>query len=84
MNMGGYLKKTKCIDQLSYQSSFDDTERAMNITLDAPIENKTNIGFFAKLNNPMNSGMFQFNLMASKDIDSTNNRYVGSWIVTVN
>jgi|TARA_B100001939_G_scaffold236126_1_gene203631 hypothetical protein len=84
MNMGGYLKKTKCLDQLSYQSSFDDTEQAMNITLDAPLENKTNIGFFAKLNNPMNSGMFQFNLMASKDIDSANNRYVGSWIVTVN
>ena len=32
----------------------------------------------------MNSGMFQFNLMASKAIDSANKRYVGSWIVTVN
>ena len=84
MNMGGYLKKSKCRDQLSYQSSFDDAEQVMYVTLDTSLENKFDIGFMAKLNNPMNSGMYQFNLMASKDIESAKRRYVGSWIVTVN
>ena len=84
MEMGGYLKKSKCRGQLSYQSSFDDSEQVMNITLDASLENKSDIGFFAQLNNPMNSGMYQFNLMASKDIESAKKRYVGSWIITVN
>jgi len=84
MNMGGYLKKSKCRDQLSYQSSFDDAEQVMYITLDASLENNFDIGFFAQLNNPMNSGMYQFNLMASTEVDSVKKRYVGSWIVTVN
>ena len=84
MNMGGYLKKSKCRDQLSYQSSFDDAEQVMYVTLDTSLENKFDIGFMAKLNNPMNSGMYQFNLMASTEVDSVKKRYVGSWIVTVN
>ena len=81
---GRLPEEDKMPRQLPYQSSFDDVKQTINITLNAPLENKTNIGFFAQLNNPMNSGMFQFNLMASKDMDSANKVYVGSWIVTVN
>ena len=84
MNMGGYLKKSKCRDQLSYQSSFDDSAQAMNVTLDAPLNEKSDIGFFARLSNPMNSGMYQFNLMASHDADDAKKKYVGSWMITVN
>ena len=84
MSMGGYLKKSKCRDQLSYQSNFDDGDQAMNVTLDAPLAEKSDIGFFARLNNPMNSGMYQFNLMASKDDQDAKKRYVGSWMITVN
>ena len=84
MNMGGYLKKSKCRDQLSYQSSFDDSAQAMNVTLDAPLNEKSDIGFFPRLNNPMNSGMYQFNLMASHDADDAKKKYVGSWMITVN
>ena len=84
MDMGGYMKKSKCRDKLSYQSGFDDTEQSMNVTLEVPLEGKADIGFLAKLNNPMNSGMYQFNLMASKDIDNAERRYVGSWMITVN
>ena len=84
MSMGGYLKKSKCRDQLSYQSSFDDVDQAMNVTLNAPLAEKSDIGFFARLNNPMNSGMYQFNLMASKDNQDAKKRYVGSWMITVN
>jgi hypothetical protein len=71
-------------DKLSYQSSFDDTEQSMNVTLEVPLEGKSDIGFLARLNNPMNSGMYQFNLMASKDIDKAKTLYVGSWMITVN
>ena len=78
------MKKSKCRDQLSYQSSFDDAEQVMYVILDTSLENKSDIGFMAKLNNPMNSGMYQFNLMASTEVDSVKKRYVGSWIVTVN
>jgi hypothetical protein len=84
MDMGGYMKKSKCRDKLSYQSTFDDTERSMNVTMEFPLEGKSDIGFLARLNNPMNSGMYQFNLMASNDIDNAKKRYVGSWMITVN
>ena len=84
MDLGGYMKKSKCRDQLGYQSSFDDTEKTMNVVLDTRLQDKSDIGFLARLNNPMNSGMYQFNLMASKDIDSVNKSYVGSWMITVN
>jgi hypothetical protein len=56
----------------------------MNVTMEVPLEGKSDIGFLARLNNPMNSGMYQFNLMASKDIDNAKKRYVGSWMITVN
>ena len=56
----------------------------MNVTLDAPLNEKSDIGFFARLNNPMNSGMYQFNLMASHDADDGKKKYVGSWMITVN
>jgi hypothetical protein len=84
MDMGGYMKKSKCRDELSYQSSFDDTEKTMNVILETRLQDKSDIGFLARLNNPMNSGMYQFNLMASKDTDSANKSYVGSWMITVN
>ena len=83
MTMGGYLKKSKCLDQLPYQNSFDDSQQAMTVTLDAPLDENSDIGFFARLNNPMNSGMYQFNLMASNDADDATKQYVGSWMITV-
>ena len=84
MSMGGYLKKSKCRDQLPYQTSFDDNEQAMTVKLTAPLQEKSDIGFFARLNNPMNSGMYQFNLMASQNNEDAKKRYVGSWMITVN
>ena len=56
----------------------------MNVILETRLQDKSDIGFLARLNNPMNSGMYQFNLMASKDTDSANKSYVGSWMITVN
>jgi hypothetical protein len=84
MDLGGYMKKSKCRDKLSYQSSFDDTEQSMNVTLEVPLEGESDIGFLARLNNPMNSGLYQFNLMASKDVENAKKLYVGSWMITVN
>ena len=83
MQRGGFLKKTKCLDDLDFVSSFNDEEQSVLLSLDKPQLAEQDIAFYASLINPISSGLYQFNVLAGLQKENAK-KYLGSWLISVN
>ncbi|MEC7737586.1 MAG: DUF2808 domain-containing protein [Cyanobacteriota bacterium] len=83
MQRGGFVKKTKCKDSIAFNSTFDDSNQLLTINLGETLDDDQDIAIYAKLNNPISNGLYQFNVMSSIDEQETKS-YLGSWLISVN
>tara|TARA_B100001057_G_scaffold485698_1_gene565761 strand:- start:204 stop:755 length:552 start_codon:yes stop_codon:yes gene_type:complete len=83
MQRGGFVRKTKCLDDLGFASAFDDEKQSVVLSLDNAPPTDQDIAFYASLINPISSGLYQFNVLAG--LDKVNSKkYLGSWLISVN
>ena len=83
MQRGGYVRKTKCLDDLEFASTFNDETQSVILSLNSPPPADQDIAFYASLINPISSGLYQFNVLAG--LEKTNSKkYLGSWLISVN
>ena len=83
MQRGGFVRKTKCLDDLGFASTFNDEKQSVNLSLNSPPPADQDIAFYASLINPISSGLYQFNVLAG--LEKTNSKkYLGSWLISVN
>ena len=83
MQRGGFVRKTKCLDDLRFASAFDDEKQSVVLSLDNAPPADQDIAFYASLINPISSGLYQFNVLAG--LDKVNSKkYLGSWLISVN
>ena len=83
MQRGGFVKKTKCKDSIAFNSTFDDSNQLLTINLGETLDDDQDIAIYAKLNNPISNGLYQFNVMSSIDEQEAKS-YLGSWLISVN
>jgi len=83
MQRGGFVRKTKCLDDLGFASVFNDEKQSVVLSLDNVPLGDQDIAFYASLINPISSGLYQFNVLAGLQ-KSNSKKYLGSWLVSVN
>ena len=83
MQLGGFVKKTKCKDDIAFGSTFDDSNQSLTINFDETLGDNHDIAIYAKLSNPISNGLYQFNLMSTIN-EQKSKSYLGSWLISVN
>jgi len=82
---GGYISKTKCIEDVPSDIVFDEENKRLEIYPISPVpSNEETYAVVFKINNPRRSGLYQFHSFGKSSGPIPVSSYLGSWTLTIN
>ena len=83
-NVGGYLSKTKCIENIPSDIVVNKESKKVEIYPVSPVpSDKNTYAVVFKITNPRKSGLYQFHSFGKSSGPIPVSNYIGSWTITI-
>ena len=83
-NVGGYLSKTKCIENIPSDIVVNEETKKVEIYPISPVpSDKNTYAVVFKITNPRKSGLYQFHSFGKSSGPIPVSNYIGSWTITI-